>query len=384
MNYQSIAEKNIKFLVSIGIEAATFNPTTTGLEKSILDATVPVRFLFERNNFHDYQNQDQGSEGKIIKKAYFVSTTIEECKLSLYRPNTKSGDPRMWFSNLKTFAKPGDIVAIVFFRNCPYLFNLSNIEFSQLSPSSEILKLINCILEQNNSAASELLEELQRISHTPLAAIKKGDTAIGHSIETALGISANSSQNPDFKGIEIKSGRSQKNRTTLFAQVPNWEISVLKSSREILEKFGRSKDSDYRLYCTLSSKQANSHGLFLKYNHKERLMEEWHSTFGHVASWNEETLIQRLLLKHRETFWIEANVEIIRGTEYFHLKAVEHTKNPVATQLMPLISEGIITMDHLIKKSGSTKTKVTEKGPLFKIHKSNLDLLFPSRIKYYL
>jgi hypothetical protein len=246
------------------------------------------------------------------------------------------------------------------------------------------LKLINGISQLNNSAAEELLSELQKISKTPLAAIKKGDTAIGHSIETALGISANSSRSPDFKGIEIKSGRSPKNRTSLFAQVPNWDISTLKSSREILENFGRSKGDDYRLYCTLSSKKANSHGLFLKFNNSERLMQEWHSSFGHVASWNEDILIERLLSKHKETFWIDASVEIVRGVEYFNLRAVEHTKNPVATQLMPLISGGIITMDHLIKRSGSAKPKVTEKGPLFKIHKSNLDLLFPSRIKYHL
>jgi vacuolar-type H+-ATPase subunit D/Vma8 len=113
-------------------------------------------------------------------------------------------------------------------------------------------------------------------------------------------------------------------------------------------------------------------------------MQEWHSSFGHVASWNEETLIERLLSKHKETFWIDASVERINGVEYFNLRSVEHTKNPVATQLMPLITEGIITMDHLIKKSGASKPKVTEKGPLFKIHKSNLDLLFPSRIKYHL
>lgn len=62
---------------------------------------------------------------------------------------------------------------------------------------------------------------------------------------------------------------------------------------------------------------------------------------------------------------------------------VTHTKSPVVSQLMPLIQSGVITMDHLIKKSGKTN-RVSEKGPLFKINKRELDLLFPEPVTYSL
>ena len=40
-------------------------------------------------------------------------------------------------------------------------------------------------------------------------------------------------------------------------------------------------------------------------------------------------------------------------------------------------------MDHLIKMKGGT-TSAKEKGPLFKIDKRNLSLLFPDPIEYIL
>ena len=61
---------------------------------------------------------------------------------------------------------------------------------------------------------------------------------------------------------------------------------------------------------------------------------------------------------------------------------VEHTKKPITSQFDILIDQGIITLDHLIKRN--TNGKVVEKGPIFKIKPSVLDLLFPPSEKYNL
>ena len=45
------------------------------------------------------------------------------------------------------------------------------------------------------------------------------------------------------------------------------------------------------------------------------------------------------------------------------------------------MEQGIITMDHLIKRKDMTG-KTTEKGPLFKIKPQHLELLFPEP-RYY-
>ena len=89
-----------------------------------------------------------------------------------------------------------------------------------------------------------------------------------------------------------------------------------------------------------------------------------------------------MLEKHNETFWIAADSKIIDGKEYFQYKKVEHTKKPIVSQFDILLEQGIITLDHLIKR---TKTGgAAEKGPIFKIKPNSLDLLFPPSQLYNL
>ena len=57
-------------------------------------------------------------------------------------------------------------------------------------------------------------------------------------------------------------------------------------------------------------------------------------------------------------------------------------KEPLLTQIVPLIAEGVITMDHLIKRDA--KGRVSEKGPLFKIFPQDLDRLFSEEAEYFL
>lgn len=218
-----------------------------------------------------------------------------------------------------------------------------------------------------------------------LKAIKQGDTAIGMTIEHALGISANSSPYPDYKGIELKSARLNKtsNRTTLFAQVPDWSISTLKSSKEIVDKYGYPRESDLKLYCTLSASKYNSQGLGFEVDFNNDLLNEVHEQDGNVASWLGQTLRNKLLEKHRETFWIKADTHMSNDDEYFTLNSITHTKNPLASQFLLLMEQQIITMDHLIKRKDITG-KTTEKGPLFKIKPQHLSLLFPEPKEYVL
>ncbi len=112
-------------------------------------------------------------------------------------------------------------------------------------------------------------------------------------------------------------------------------------------------------------------------------MEERDAEDALVAVWPGSTLRSRLHEKHAETFWINAKSLRLSDGEYFQLIDVVHTKSPILSQLIPLIINGQVTMDHLIKRTGNDG-KVTEKGPLFKINKRDLELLFPPPVSYSL
>ncbi|WP_020557945.1 MvaI/BcnI family restriction endonuclease [Thiofilum flexile] len=375
-------------LVELGIDFAIFWPTKTGLDKSILDATNPVRALFTAMKLHDYSNQAQGPEAKCKYTAIFVaSPELIITEMTAYRPQTKKGDPRMWFKYLKDFANAGDAIAITIYDKTPYLFNLSQITLSIHQNTNDHIGQILKRLAITNNIAQDLLNKLRTIARRgAITSPTSGDTAIGIAIELALGIPTNSSKKPDYFGIEIKSARSSKssNRSNLFAQVPNWQKSILKSSREILEKYGYQRNNDHKLYCTIQALKPNSQGLYLTLAENQEILFEKHIDDGDVVLWEAETLRQRLVEKHTETFWIEADSSFDKqGQELFYLKSITHTKAPLQSQLMPLLAEGIITVDHLIKRKGSNG-QVSEKGPLFKINPEHLALLFPQPVKYEL
>lgn len=385
---------NKKVLTQLAIEFSIFEPTKTGLKKSILDATQVVRTHFEITNFHHYDLQGQGASEYGIKKTAFLLTSEKQIPttVSLYRPKTKKGDPRMWFSGLPNFTYAGAQIAIVIHNDCAYLIDLSSVNLSlELeSTTSQLKKFVDDYLSENNAIANELLNKLKELAKTPIKATHVGDTAVGMSIEDALGIQANSSKLPDYKGIELKSGRNaEKNRTTIFAQVAEWEISPYKKSAEILDRFGYFREDDFKLYCTISTRKPNSQGLIFKV--EEDVLQEWCAEHEdgrnifkeHVASWSGKLLRKRLKEKHSETFWIEAKSQFIDDIEYFQLISVTHTKAPLLNQLMPLLENGTITMDHLIKRSAKNG-RVSEKGPLFKINSRDLGLIFPEPVKYSL
>lgn len=55
----------IKLLTEKSVEICLIEPTRTGLDKSIMDATGSVRTYLKANNIHDFEFQKQGQEYKI-------------------------------------------------------------------------------------------------------------------------------------------------------------------------------------------------------------------------------------------------------------------------------------------------------------------------------
>lgn len=383
--------ERIKLLTEKSVEVTLIEPTSTGLEKSIMDATGSVRTYLKSKNIHDYELQGQGAkENGVYVNSFFInSNELTQSVASLYRPNTKKGDPRIWFKGLGSYAKANDILGILSYDNDLYVVNITSLDFESLIngiANNPLKELVNEINSLSREVADELLELLRKISlKGAVPALLQADTAIGRTLETLLGININSYKQPDYKGIELKSFRDKKgNRKNLFAQVPDWSASRFKSSAEILNEFGYSRGDDFKLYCTVSAIVRNSQGLKLKLDADVRQLIENSdkATVGDFVVWGLETLHKRLLEKHNETFWVATDTMIIDNKEHFIYKSVEHTKKPIISQFDILLEQGIITLDHLIKRTSTGK--VVEKGPIFKIKPNALNMLFPPSQTYSL
>jgi hypothetical protein len=163
---------------------------------------------------------------------------------------------------------------------------------------------------------------------------------------------------------------------TLFACVPDWNLSFLKGSKDILEAFGYERGKDFRLYCTVGLGKPNSQGLVLALDDAKGWLRENSTSkqFPQVAVWPLEKLEDKLCSKHKETFWIKATSFQSNGSEYFKILSATHTKGPNVFQLERLLLRNEITVDHLIKKNIAGIVK--EKGPLFKIKRKFIPDLF--------
>ena len=394
---------NMEYLVNHNVKFTQVQVTATGLKKSILDATTPMRTYFKENNVHDYELQAQGPENKITKKTYILTGgKVIESTTSMYRPVTKEGDPRLWVYRLKETTEADDIHAII--AQNPdelYVINLTKVDiprFCETDIENPIRDLVKGLSDYADIVSEELLSRLLEFKGVWIDTNLRADTAIGRQVEALLGIDMNASREPDYKGIELKSFRSQRPniKKNLFCKVPDWDISYLKSGAEIVEKYGYLSGGVKSYRNTLYCKAPNSQSLRLNMNYPDNLLEieedrkiaeDMYKKIADVAVWRLQTLHQCLLQKHHETFWIEVDSRLgEQGQEQFRFNKIEHTRNPNVSQFDILLEQSMITVDLLLGRPkvdlATGKPKKGGDAVSFKIKKSAAGLLFPQS-KFY-
>jgi len=379
---------------NLELDVSFISPTKTGLDKSIMDATMTVRNYLKETSIHDYSVQRQGPEAKKIVRSYFVfPSNLQETTTSLYRPLTKNGDPRIWFKNLNKYAEPNNLLAILCHANKIYILNCSNVTFlsSLENSNSPLRKIFQNDEKEINPYVEVLINKLKTIQNLGyIKTLRSGSTGVGKTLENILGIADNSSRLPDFHGIEIKAKRIKINstRTTLFSKIPNWEISPIRNAWNLLETYGQFKNGKLRLNHELRANKVNSFGFTLEIDQKKDLLKNMYvdiannNSSNHILSWMLPDLREALRVKHNETFWVGAKTIGQGIDEQFHYTQVQHTKKPIIRNVDTLIESGIISVDYLMSDKGNNV--VRDHGYLFKIHQKNLSSLFPEPKNYVL
>lgn len=378
----------IRFVTSQSAEAGDPVPTSTGLRKSILDAHQSLRDYLAKVSIHDFESQRQGPDFKVVLKAHILTKDgWVPTQASLYRPNTKTGDPRIWFSKLTSHVKPHNLLAVFAFEGELFVVNTSEASIWEQRnyEDSPFRQLLSSIATPRSSAHVELTSQLRLICGMGFVrSTTNSDSGVGDTLESLLGIRRNSSRNPDFMGIELKTSRaSTSNRSNLFSAVPEWSLSELKNSKQLVEAFGYlPHGSDLKaLQVTVSSKP-NPQTLFFSVNEAGGLIENRHKVLSvpnPAVVWKIATLQSSLADKHKDTFWIRANRRETGGWEEFHYTKATVTTSPVVANFSLLVETGAITMDYTIseKRRVDGSRRMRDHGYLWKIRPADLDLLFP-------
>ena len=156
----------MKVFASYGQEAGYIVPTVTGMDKDILDAHGSLREFLKSKGIHDFDFQGQGGEHKKLVDIFLINEdSILETKMSLYRPETKSGDPRLWIYGLPKYAAPFNLLAFLFLGEKLYLINTSNPRL--LGKSSALLgSPIKVISTRESSKQISIFEDSSNVEKT--------------------------------------------------------------------------------------------------------------------------------------------------------------------------------------------------------------------------
>lgn len=390
-------EQFLPIFAKTGVPVAFLVPTPTGFGKSIMDATAPIRELLRNSCVHDYDQQSQGQNNKEIVDTYIVRPdSLIQTDTSLYRPETKKGDPRIWIYNLKPYCQPCNLLALIVIERKIYVFNLSDRRIADsLFSKGFCYNILEEASHKDKLVSEELLNKLHIIHNRGfIPSITPYDPYVGDTLEHALGIERNNSKAPDYKGIELKTTRLTRNggnrtttRSTLFTRVPDEGMSY----RQIVDAYGKvqvprgSTEARLQMYETLMCARVNAYDLILEVdvnNDKLNIMHQEERVRKYVSAWYLENLRKALLLKHHETFWVKAQSETRGGIEFFRYDKVLHTKNPNASLLAPLFEANKITVDLAAHYKPDGKWR--DHGVLFKMMPDDLPLLLGEPKEYIL
>jgi len=354
--------------------------TSTMLEKSIIDASGPLRTILKDNDIVNYDNVLQGTESKILKESHvFLNSDIVNMKTSFYRPNTKLGDPRIWIYGFKKDIPSGTLIYFTAFQG--------NLVVIPLNSRESLDILLRQYFGGNDDylILEELMQRLSIISKQWIKSVspfKSSPKDVGETLEKCLGISPNSIAQADFKGaIELKCKRAGGgNLDTLFSMVPNWDISALKSSTDIMLTYGypSKKYSGFcDLYVTVGN-NPNNQGLFLGADDEEQIIYQRSKSDGiinEVCSWKYSEVKQKLQEKHPKTAWLSAEEKLINGEIHFNYNQIQLTQRPIFSQFTTLINQGIVTYDWR-GRVRTDRTEYKDKGHCYRIPPRKRSLLF--------
>jgi hypothetical protein len=175
--------------------------------------------------------------------------------------------------------------------------------------------------------------------------LREGDTGVGHTFESLVGITENNDKRADFRGIEIKcskikgsQGRSGK--INLFQQAPVWVEKM--SGMERLRFIGQPDINGVYACHSQVTIVPNNLGLLLDLREPENRIDllKNNQRFG---KWPFDVLEQRLREKHSRAVFVKARASQHNGSQKFRYEELVYCQQPSMARFNELVrSRGIV------------------------------------------
>ncbi len=230
----------------------------------------------------------------------------------------------------------------------------------------------------------ELLDKFDQVKEMGwVPSLRSGDTGIGYTFETLLGIRENNDRRADYRGIELKckavreGSNFARGKINLFQQGPIWTDGATTPQR--IRVFGRQR-ADGRWTCNSQiTTTPNNRGIVLSIvNASERInlskMQEEH------GYWLFSTLAERLREKHSRAAIIKARARSAGAGQQFRYEEFVYCERPSIDKFVTLLRNRNIVFEFLMQEEADGRPR--NRGyPWRLVREEFLDQLFSFQVK---
>jgi hypothetical protein len=217
------------------------------------------------------------------------------------------------------------------------------------APGNFVVRPVDADAFSADPTLTELLGKFDEVKGRGwIDTMRAGDTGIGYTFETLLGIEENNDQTADFKGIEIKCQGMKAGdvagfgKINLFQAAPVWTVkSTAKERIRILGK--RGLDGLYACYSQVTTTR-NNLGLLLDImtaNDKIDLRKS-EDALGH---WSFDQLERRLAEKHPRSAFVKAKTRNTKSKTQFAYDELVYCDRPNIQRFVELVARRNIVFE---------------------------------------
>lgn len=234
----------------------------------------------------------------------------------------------------------------------------------------------------------ETLSDINRRGY--VVPLRKGNTGIGYTLETLLGVAENNLRSPDL-GIELKETslgvaennlgysdlgnielKSRRIKSTSLLTMFTFNDSIWKiEQEELIKQYGYYKDGRWALYTTVKNKP-NNRGFFIKV--EQDYVRLYHEDDLCAIEWQLEGLIEDLKNKFSNVLLVEAESRKSGGQEEFWYKEAYLLTGIIVEKFLEYIQNGPIVVD--LRMHIAQNGIVRNHGTAFRLHRRYWDSCF--------
>jgi hypothetical protein len=229
------------------------------------------------------------------------------------------------------------------------------------SPGVFVMRPVDAPAFAADAALNELLELFDQVHKREwIDSLREGDTGIGYTFETLLGIKENNSTVADFKGIEIKCQGTKEGKTSgsskinLFQVGPKWLVSG--SALDRVRMFGKKgEDGLFSCHSQLST-TPNNLGLLLRVLRPDNKIDLNKDTNA-VGYWSLKVLEDRLAKKHSRAAFVKAEIKRTKTKTRYYYKELVYCERPSIQRFVELVERRNIVFEFLMYEEPGGKVR---------------------------